>query len=202
MDKVVADEVSFFDKELIKEYKSLKGTNLYKKIEDVSILLKSDVFLGDKNINKTIPLSIREKYGITHDLYVVDLGTDYKLFYTITKETRVYIIITLLDWVHIEDYEDYFDYKSWKHVFSNDPEKPRGIILKENILTFIEIFIAIPAVLGGFSFISDFKIDSKEISIYSFIGLFLVTTIIYCIVKQNEVIPYLKNKIKLLWENL
>ena len=104
------DKVVFVDESLEESFNSLGEDDPIKKgIVKAIIELRENCFVGRNVKKKLIPRSLIEKYGISN-LWIYNLPSAWRLFYSLTKSGEIDLIAAVLDWMDHGDYERLFGF--------------------------------------------------------------------------------------------
>ncbi|MBU3923396.1 MAG: hypothetical protein KJ592_00605 [Nanoarchaeota archaeon] len=104
------DKVVFIDESLENCFNSLRdGDPIKKGITKAILELRENCFAG-RNVKKNlIPRELIEKYGIDN-LWIYNLPSAWRLFYSLTSGGEVDLIAAILDWMDHKDYERLFGF--------------------------------------------------------------------------------------------
>jgi hypothetical protein len=104
------EKVVFADSELEKSFNEIKESDPLKKSLIRAIKeIQENCFCGRNVKKELIPKKLIDKYQI-NNLWIYNLQSAWRLFYSITSTREIEIIAAVLDWMDHKDYERLFGF--------------------------------------------------------------------------------------------
>src|SRR3989344_9004546 len=103
--------VKFCDEKLKEAFEDLKNVDkeLYEQIDKATDEISRNVFCGRNVKKKLIPKELIHKHGLDN-LWIYNLRSGWRLFYSVTSPDRIQILAIVLDWMNNKDYERLFKF--------------------------------------------------------------------------------------------
>ena len=103
-------DIKFIDETLEKSFNELSDEDPIKKALIRAMQnIKEDCFCGRNVKKKLIPKEFIAKYNI-NNLWIYNLPSAWRMFYSITPGEEVEVIAVILDWMNHKDYERLFGF--------------------------------------------------------------------------------------------
>ncbi len=104
-------KVIFRDEKLKESFEKLEeyDPDLHSQLQKARDEISRNVFCGRNVKKKLIPKEYIQKYFLDN-LWIYNLRSGWRLFYTITRDEKIEILSIVLDWMNHKDYERLFGF--------------------------------------------------------------------------------------------